>query len=736
MKAFKPEILPGVDDATAPQMHLLQEAASRRLQCKPKFINRLILESSPYLLQHANNPVNWFPWGETALNLAKKLSRPLFVSIGYATCHWCHVMEVESFENEVIARFLNEHYVSIKVDREERPDIDSQFMNVLNTMGAQGGWPLNIFLTSDGNPFYGGTYFPPFDNQRGLSFLALLQRITEIYNNHPSQLHLAGQHVTNAVRQHMLISDKSRTAPETSALHRAMERYRTLFDSVNGGIVGAPKFPGSLPIRFLLRQYWDTGNSELCKMVKVTLSKMAYGGIYDQIGGGFHRYATDSQWMIPHFEKMLYDNAQLATTYLEGYLATGVSEFAAIAKETLRYLLCELKAPERGFFSATDADSLGPNGKSEEGYFFTWTPNELTEVLGADNARTIGTLFGITTIGNFAGRSIPHRKESFQQFAVKMGISTEHLVTTVDECRNELLKARLQRPLPFRDEKMLTSWNGLAISAFAKAGFFLEEKGLLDVAQEVARFISQKMTHSGGLAHSFQEGLPKGIAFLDDYSFMIAAFLDLFEATGDILYLRHALALNDLVQQEFLDEEFGGYFMTSRRHEKLLAREKPTYDGAIPSGNSVMLQNLVRLYGITDQKDYRETAERAFSAFGSRINETPTAVPEMLVALQAYLTETLQIVIVAPQENLESADPLLKIYRSSYLPFSTLIQAIEGEHLIEACRIVPALEGRHADGDKAVAYVCQGRACKLPTTDPAEFSRLLKNISPRITDDS
>ncbi|GFO60670.1 hypothetical protein GMST_29950 [Geomonas silvestris] len=735
MNEFKPDTLPGVDDETAPQMQLLQEAACRRLQFKPKFINRLILESSPYLLQHANNPVNWFPWGETALNLAKELSRPLFVSIGYATCHWCHVMEVESFANEVIAHFLNGHYISIKVDREERPDIDSQFMNVLGTMGAQGGWPLNIFLTPDGNPFYGGTYFPPFDSQRGLSFLALLQRITEMYNNHPSRLHLAGQQVTSAVRQQMLTVDKSRTAPETSALRRAVERYSTLFDPVNGGIVGAPKFPSSLSIRFLLRQYWDTGNSDLCRMVKVTLSKMACGGIYDQIGGGFHRYAIDSQWIIPHFEKMLYDNAQLATTYLEGYLVTGSSEFAAIAKETMGYLFRELKAPEKGFFSATDADSLGPNGKSEEGYFFTWTPNELTEVLGTDNARSIGTFFGITTIGNFDGRSVPHRKESIQQFAGKMGISTENFATTVGECRNELLKVRLQRPLPFRDEQMLTSWNGLAISAFSKAGFFLDDKGLLGVAQEVARFICQEMTHSGGLAHSFQESFPKGIGFLDDYAFMIAAFLDLFEATGDIQHLRHALALNDVVQNEFLDEECGGYFMTSSRHEELLAREKPTYDGAIPSGNSVMLQNLVRLYGITDQKEYRETAERAFSAFGSRINETPTAVPEMLIALQAYLTDTLQIVIVAPPENVKSADPLLKIYRSSYLPFSILIQAIEGEQMIESCRIVPALEGRHADGDKAVAYVCQGRACKLPTTDPAELSRIFKCLSPRVNED-
>ncbi|GFO69643.1 hypothetical protein GMLC_32220 [Geomonas limicola] len=455
---------------------------------------------------------------------------------------------------------------------------------------------------------------------------------------------------------------------------------------------------------------------------------MASGGIYDQIGGGFHRYATDDHWSIPHFEKMLYDNALLASTYLEGFWATGNCEFSTTAKEILDYLVRDMKSPCKGFFSATDADSLGAQGKKEEGYFFTWAPEEVVQILGPEKAPSLETYFGITATGNFHGRSVPHRNISLHGAAVQFQISPKELETIIQLGRSELLVARSKRPLPFCDEKMLASWNGLAISAFAKGGFFLCNRNLLKVAQEVAHFISEEMTHNNILSHSFQRGSAKGLGYLDDYSFVIAGFLDLFETTGDVKYLLRAQELTDVVQREFLDTESGGYFLTSIQHEVLLAREKPAYDGAVPSGNSIMIQNLLRLYAIVEQRHYREAAEGALSAFGARINETPTALPEMLIALQSHLRETLQVVIVIPPENPESVEPLLNVYKETYLPNSVLIQAIDGAQHKEALQIIPALKGRHADGSNSVAYVCQGRTCQRPTSDPGELSHLLRRI--------
>lgn len=730
-------ILPGLDEVTAPPEDMLQQRRLRRgNNYKPRtrhllpdgtarYTNRLFLESSPYLLQHAHNPVNWFPWGEEAFEIARRTLRPVLVSIGYATCHWCHVMEEESFEDEEIARFLNENFVAVKVDREERPDLDSVYMSALHAMGSQGGWPLNVFLTPERKPFYGGTYFPPRDHSRGIGFLSLLKRLKEAFDREPDRIALAGRQLGEAVRD-ILASATQVAAPEERSLAQAAETYRVRFDAENGGLAGAPKFPSSLPLRLLLRHHRKTGDRSFLGMTRLTLQKMAAGGIYDQIGGGFHRYATDESWQVPHFEKMLYDNALLTVTYLDGYQVVGDPELARVVREILRYLTREMVAPNGGFYSATDADSLAANGEREEGIFFTWTPQELDEVLGAEKGRVIAAYWGVTPGGNFEGRSIPHRDRSLQEVAESLNLAAQTVQEIVEQSREILYQARLQRPKPLRDEKILASWNGLAISAFARAGMVLNESSAVAAASDAARFVMQEMTRDGRLVHSHQEGAPKGEGFLDDYAFVIAGLIDLYQATGRLDWLEHAVRLCQVVQRDFLDEEVGGYYMSGPHHEELIAREKPAYDGAVPSGNSVMIMNLLRLHLLTEQTEYQRAAERAFAAFGSRLGSAPTAVPEMLLALDFYLDTPEQIVIVAPEGNRPAAMPLFDQLRTVFLPNAVVVLACEGEEMSEAGALIPSLRDKKAQGNQAVAYLCVGKTCQPPTSSVEAFRQQLE----------
>jgi uncharacterized protein len=735
--------LPGTEELPAPPRELFAQAQTRRgASYRPRtrhlqpdgsaaYTNRLFLESSPYLLQHAHNPVNWFPWGEDAFELARRLDRPVLVSIGYATCHWCHVMEEESFEDLEIAHFLNQNYIAVKIDREERPDLDSVYMSALHATGAQGGWPLNMFLTPLRHPFYGGTYFPPRDHSRGMGFLSLLKRLMEAYRGDPDRVSLAGRQLTEAV-QGMLAPRGRGALPGEAALELAVETYRDRFDASNGGVAGAPKFPSSLPVRLLLRRHRASGDPGLLAMAEFTLRHMAAGGIYDQVAGGFHRYATDEAWLVPHFEKMLYDNALLAVSFLEGYQATGNPELAGVAREILSYLQRDMEAPGGGFYAATDADSLTGSGEREEGFFFTWTPQELQEILGAQRATAVAAYYGVSEAGNFEGRSIAHRDLTLAQVAASLSkrqgaaLSETELGKLVEESRELLYQARKLRPLPLRDEKILASWNGLALSAFASAALILDDAGALDQARRTAGFVLQEMVADGRLAHSYQEGKAKGEGFLDDYAFFIAGLLDLFEATGEACWLERSLELAAVVEREFADRESGGYFMTGSHHEELIAREKPAHDGAVPSGNSIMIMNLLRLHALTERAAYLDQAERALAAFGAILSSAPTALSEMLLALDFLLAGSKQIVIVAPRGNRGAARELMDQVRRAFLPNRVLVVVCEGEELERAAELVPLLRERKAEGERAVAYFCEDRTCRRPTCDPEEFGRQLK----------
>jgi uncharacterized protein len=733
--------LPGTEEVPAPPHQLLDKMRRQRgTGYRPRtrhllpdgnaiYTNRLFLETSPYLLQHAHNPVNWFPWGEEAFDLARRLSRPVLVSIGYATCHWCHVMEEESFEDEQIAEYLNAHFIAVKVDREERPDIDSVYMSALHAMGNQGGWPLNVFLAPDRLPFYGGTYFPPRDHSRGLGFLSLLRRLSEAFQRDPERVALAGRQLAQAI-QGMLAPAGGGEAPQQVSLEQAESVFRERFDPVHGGLRGSPKFPSSLPVRLLLRRYRTTGDREPLSMAYLTLRRMAAGGIYDQVAGGFHRYATDETWLVPHFEKMLYDNALLAVAYLEGYQATGDRKLAEVVRQILHYLQRDMLAPGGGFYAATDADSLTNGGEREEGFFFTWTPLELSEILGAERAAIIASFYGVSQTGNFEGRSIAHRSRPLAQVAASLKLSEERLQEIVEQARELLYQARQRRPLPIRDEKILASWNGLAISAFARAGLILDDPGALDQAKMTARFVMESMVADGRLAHSHQEGEAKGEGFLDDYACCIAGLIDLFEATGEACWLERSLELTAVVQSDFRDAASGGYFMTGSRHEELIAREKPAHDGAVPSGNSVMILNLLRLHALTGQPVYQVEAEQALEAFAGALSSAPTSLSEMLLALDFQLDAPKQIVIVAPAGNRQAAQGLLEQLSSIFLPNRVLATVCEGEELERASLLVPLLKEKKARGDLAVAYLCENRTCRAPTSDPEEFGRQLRGETP------
>ena len=536
----------------------------------PKFTNRLFLEGSPYLLQHAHNPVNWYPWGDEAFAAAERLGRPVLLSIGYSTCHWCHVMEEESFEDIEIARYLNENYVAVKVDREERPDIDGIYMSAIQAMGQRGGWPMTSWLTTDRKPFYAGTYFPARDGDRGVTrgFLTLLSELRRTYDEHPDQVAERSQQIAERVAS-MLEPVAGTRLPTAKVLRKAAAFYRSRYDEANGGTRGAPKFPSGMPVRVLLRYHRRTGEARYLKMAATTLEKMAAGGIYDHAGGGFHRYATDAKWLVPHFEKMLYDNALLTVAYLEGYQATGREDFARTAREILRYVERDMTAPGGAFYSATDADSPNPHGKREEGWFFTWTPDEIEEVVGEEDAAVVAAYFGVTAGGNFEGRNILHTAKPLAVVAKEFSVTSAELRETIERAREKLYRARLGRPPPLRDEKILTSWNGLMISAHARATLVLGDTQYARRAERAADFILKNLRRDGRLLRRYKSGEARHNAYLDDYAFLIAGLLDLYEATGTLRWIESAIELDQVLQDNYEDKTHGGFFAVSGDHEEV-----------------------------------------------------------------------------------------------------------------------------------------------------------------------
>jgi uncharacterized protein YyaL (SSP411 family) len=703
--------------AYRPRTHHLNPGGS------PKYTNRLILEASPYLLQHAHNPVNWYPWGDEAFARAKQEGKPIFLSVGYSTCHWCHVMEAESFEDEEIARYLNQHYIAIKVDREDRPDIDVVYMSAVQSLTGSGGWPMSVWLTADRAPFFGGTYFPPRDGARGArrGFLTLLTELADTYRADPARVTTEAGKLAAAVRQELggpssaaMASAGADAPPNAAVIPVLVERLKRAFDGTNGGLQGAPKFPSSVPIRLLLRYHRRTGDAEALRMATVTLEKMAAGGIYDQIGGGFHRYSTDERWLVPHFEKMLYDNALLAVAYVEAYQVTGRADFARVARETLDYVLAEMTSPSGGFYAATDADSEGAEGK-----FFVWSEAEIRAVLGRGTTtdRFIRA-FGVTSGGNFEGRNI-----------LSVPKPDEKEWAALSEARAKLYAVRARRIPPARDEKILAGWNGLTISALALGGGVLGEFRYTSAAARAADFILGKMRPGGMLARSFEDGRAGPPAFLEDHAFLAAGLLDLYEASFDPRWLREALALCTQTEKLFADPALGGWFATSAKHETLLAREKPTTDGAIPSGTSVAILNAMRAANFTGDDHWRAIADRAFGALRDQLAQRPFGLAEALLALDFRTDMAREVAVVWPkQAGPAAAAPLLGAVRRTFLPNKVLAGAAEGEGLGALAQVAPFVAEKRALGGRSTAYVCERGRCELPTADPAVLSHQLARV--------
>ncbi len=696
----------------------------------PKFTNRLFLESSPYLRQHAHNPVNWFPWGEEAFALAKQLGRPVLLSVGYSTCHWCHVMEEESFEDEEIARYINTHYIAVKVDREERPDVDSIYMAAVRMFSGGGGWPMTVWLTAERKPFFGGTYYPARDGDRGAGtgFLTLLKRLRQMFDERGDKVAESSEEAVRKIRERLTRSHGQRL-PRGAALASAVRGYEAQFDETHGGLDRAPKFPSSLPIRLLLRYDRRAKHERARAMADKTLRQMAAGGMYDHVGGGFHRYSTDKRWLVPHFEKMLYDNALLCMAYLDGYQVLGDEELARVAREIMRYVARDMTSPDGAFYSATDADSLTPDGHRDEGYFFTWTLAELDEALGAQTAKTVARFYGASTLGNFESRNILHMPVPAKQLARELGRDVAELWRDIDAARDVLFRVRAKRPHPLRDDKILAAWNGLMISAHARAAMVLNEPSYAERAATAASFVLEHLQRDGRLLRSYRAGAPadaRRAGFLDDYAFVIAGLLDLHEATGATHWLREAIRLSDVLHMHYADAR-GGYFMTSDDHESLLAREKPSRDGAEPSGNSVQAMNLLRLYELTDAQRFRKRATATLSAFGGLLTSRPAAMSEMMLALDFHLDAAKQIIILTPSSRTEAA-ALLDVVRTSYVPNRVLVVATEGDDQAQQEKLIPLLKKKIAKDGLTTAYVCERQVCELPTHDPKVLRAQLAKV--------
>lgn len=670
--------------------------------------NRLVHETSPYLKQHAHNPVDWYPWGPEALSLARQFDRPIFLSIGYSACHWCHVMEHESFENEEIARILNEHFVSIKVDREERPDLDQIYMTVVQILTQQGGWPMSVFLTPELKPFYGGTYFPPDDRYGRPGFKRLLLTLIEVWRTRRDDVNAQSSQLTEQLQ---LVSE-IRSEPgdlDANLLRKIVPQLRRVFDSTYGGFGSAPKFPHAMELRLLLRIGQRFGDEEAVNMARLTLDRMAMGGMYDQLGGGFHRYSTDARWLVPHFEKMLYDNALLTVAYLEGYQATGNTFYREVVEETLAYVLREMTSPEGPFYSTQDADSEG-----EEGKFFVWSAVEVEAVLGKELAEVFAYVYDVSAEGNWEEKNILHRSKKDAQDAQLLHLPDAELRRLLDEGKRKLFAAREQRIKPGRDEKVLTSWNGLMIAALAQAAQVLDQPRYAEAAVRAADFILTRMrAPDGRLLRTYSAGSPAKLnAYLEDYAFFIEALVSLFEATFTPRWLEAALDLTEVMIDQFWDPEEAGFFSTGRNHEALIARLKDPHDSSIPSGNSMAVTALLRLAKLTGRLDLQEKAEATLRAMRGLMESAPTAAGQMLIALDFYLGPVQEFAVVGDLANTET-QRVLRAIRSGFRPNKVVaLKAAtpDGQGLDE---LLPLLKGKTA-AETVTTYICENFACQAP----------------------
>jgi hypothetical protein len=673
--------------------------------------NRLAGESSPYLLQHANNPVDWYPWGEEALRRAREEDRPVFLSIGYAACHWCHVMERESFEDPALAAIMNEHFVNVKVDREERPDLDQIYMNAVVAMTGHGGWPMSVFLTPQGVPFYGGTYFPPVSRHGLPGFGDLLRALADAWRQRRAEIEQSGAGLLAHIR-----NDGGR--PVELALNPGTLEgaYRTLergYDPANGGWGGAPKFPQPMTIEFLLRTHLRTGETAALTMATATLTKMAHGGIYDHLGGGFHRYSTDAVWLVPHFEKMLYDNAQLARVYTHAWQATHTPLFRRVAEETLDYLAREMTDPAGGFYGSQDADSEGVEGK-----FFVWTLDEIRDVLG-DQTDVFTEAYGVTPKGNFEHMTILHTARDPAMVAAERGISADEVERRLAGSRRALHARRMQRVRPGLDDKVLAAWNGLALAAFADAARIFGRADYRRVAVANAGFVLREMqTGDGRLLRAWRAGRAKLNAYLEDYANLADGLLALYEATFETHWFVEARRLVETMITRYRDPA-GGFFDTSDDHETLVVRPKDLQDNATPSGGGTAATALLRLAALTGEGRYRNLAEEALRRVQPMAGAYPTAFAQWLSALDFAMGRPKEIAIIG-DPGAADTQALLDVVESVYRPNKVIAVGPGGDR-----SPIPLLAGRESLAGRATAYVCESFACRLPATEPAELAALL-----------
>ena len=682
--------------------------------------NRLINETSPYLLQHANNPVDWYPWGEEALERARSEDKPILLSIGYSACHWCHVMERESFEDETIAGLMNENFVSIKVDREERPDLDQVYMQAVQMLTGSGGWPMTVFLTPEGKPFYGGTYFPPDDRQGMPGFPRLLTSIAEAYSTNRGEVDRVTQQLTTQMSQSNQLPQGT-SILTVDILHQAYSSLATNFDYQNGGFGNAPKFPQPMTPEFLLRYYHHGYNPRALELVELTLEKMAYGGIYDQIGGGFHRYSTDPYWLVPHFEKMLYDNALLARLFLHTYLITGRALYRRVVEETLDYVLREMTDPSGGFYSAQDADSEGVEGK-----FFVWSPGEINAVMGDTDGEVFAGYYGVTAGGNFEGKNILNIRQNPEEFAETKGLTADQLGDIINRGSKALLEVREQRIHPMRDDKVLASWNGLMLRSLAEAAAALGRPDYLAVAIKNAGFLVGSMKSDGRLLRTYRDGQAKLLGYLEDYSFVIDGLLALYEATFDLRWLEEAVTLADSMIELFWDEGIGGFYDTGSDHETLVVRPRDVFDNAQPCGGSVASDVLLRLAVFTGKSDYSAKAAVPLRSLHQAMSQSPGGTGHWLSALDFYVSPPKEIAVIGPRDD-PATQALLDTVFHRFLP-NKVVMGVEpplSPTVGNSGSDIPLLAGRGMVGGLPSAYVCQNYACQLPVTDPAGLAEQL-----------
>ena len=700
----------------------------------PVFTNRLLLEKSPYLQQHAHNPVNWFAWGPEAFAEASRLGRPVLISIGYSTCHWCHVMEEESFDDIETAKVLNSRFIAIKVDREARPDIDSIYMSAIHAMGERGGWPLNIFATAEGKPFFGGTYFPPKARGGRVGFKDVLIQISSAYAERKEEIwgtaDSLATHLKNQLEGHMGQQSAVLGARQLAA---AVDRVSQIADRKWGGAGRGTKFPSSIPIGLLLRESRRTGQEEGKPLALLTLDKMAAGGIRDHLGGGFHRYATDPRWLVPHFEKMLYDNALIADAYLEAFRTTKDPAYAKVVRDVLDYVLLEMVDASGGFYSATDADSLTPTGESEEGAFFTWTRKEIESLLGADAAQVPIAYFGVAADGPLEGRNVLHAWREADDVARELKLSRQTFDQRLAASKERMLSARAERPSPLRDDKILVAWNGLMVTALAKAGFAFGEERYVEAAARCAAFVLTSMRREGRLSRISLSGEVGGPAFLEDYAFFVRGLIDLYEATGQIRWIRESISLQKVQDEFYVDHEGGGYFRTARDGERLLAREKPIDDGALPSGNSIAASNLSRLAGLTGREIFSERLALLYSAFARDVERSALISAALMETVSDREAGMLEVIVVEPAnvartELRSHRESMLEPLRSSFAPNRVLIQTKEGRPIESLVELLPIVGAKSAINGMTTAYVCENRVCQFPTTEPDVFLKLLNEV--------